>query len=588
MPMRLVLVVATLSSAAMLLPVAPVFAQSSAKDGKLHIHVSPKQAYVFVDGKAIRDGSQTIELPAGTHKIGVYNYGYAAKVQDVQIESGKKTNLDIALEASGDKVAGPFADIEFKGDPRAAVLLNGTTAEYFAGHVDEFDWNWIWHQRLLVKPGTYQVTVTRDGNTIWSGPVTAKAGQQVTVHLDHNGAITTKDWKEGLTLGPQPRFRAGVASATVPIAPPNAQLSAQNTRLSCGQSTNLNWKTADAAGISITNLGDVPAQGDRSVNPTKNTTYELTAMGPGGKATQAVTVNVNTQPTATISLSHPEVHYHQVGDKVEEDGSTTVTWSTSGANSVVVDPINSHAITGSETIEAKPKQTSVGPINENITYTLTASNACGGTTTQTAMLHVTGSIEPPPPITIASVFYPTNYPRPKHAKVGLVSSEESVLSHLATNFQNYTQYQKKAKLTLVAHADIRGSKKYNKALTERRAEAVKDYLVAHGLSPDIISTRAMGKNQQLDMKKVEMLQTKNPHQPEKWMKHDKKATWLAYNRRVDIVLEPQGQQSAEIYPDNAPDARILWTRKEPSLKRVEEAGKTSVSVAQVAADPAGK
>jgi hypothetical protein len=193
MRMRLVLLVAMFFSAALLFQAAPVFAQSSANNGKLHIHVSPKQAYVFVDGKAIRDGSQTIELPVGTHKISVYNYGYIDKVQDVQIESGKKTDLDVTLQVSGDKVAGPFADIEFKGDPRAAVLLNGTTPEYFVGHVDEFDWNWIWHQRLLVKPGTYQVTVTREGNTIWSGPVTAKAGQQVTVHLDRNGAITTKD-----------------------------------------------------------------------------------------------------------------------------------------------------------------------------------------------------------------------------------------------------------------------------------------------------------------------------------------------------------------------------------------------------------
>lgn len=588
MQMRLVLVVATLSSAAMLLPAAPVFAQSPAGNGKLSIHVSPKQAYVFVDGKAVRDGSQTIELSPGSHNIGVYNYGYTEKVQDVQIEGGKKTNLDVTLQAKGDKVSGPFADLEFKGDPRAAVLLNGTKPEYFVGHVDEFDWNWIWHQRLLVKPGTYQVTVTREGNTIWSGPVTAKAGQQVTVHLDRNGAITTKDWKQGLTMGPQPRFHAGVASATVPIAPATAQLSAQNTSLSCGQSTNLNWKTADAASISITNLGDVSAQGDRSVSPTKNTTYELTAMGPGGQATQDVTVDVKTQPTATISLSNPEVRYHQVGDKVEEDGSTTVTWSTSGANSVVVDPLNSHAMTGSETIGAKPKQTSVGPVNENISYTLTASNACGGTTTQTATLHVTGSIDPPPPITIASVFYPTNYPRPKHPKAGLVGSEERVLTNLANNFENHEQYQKNAKLTLVAHADVRGSKKYNEALSQRRAEAVKDYLVSHGLSASLITTRAMGKQQQLDMKKVEALQAQNPHKAEKWMKHDKKATWLAYNRRVDIVLEPQGQQSAEIYPDSAPDARVLWARKEPSLKRVEKASKTSVNVAQAQANPAGK
>ncbi len=42
----------------------PASAQSVT--GKLKIHVSPKQAYVFVDGKAIRDGSQTIVLNTTT------------------------------------------------------------------------------------------------------------------------------------------------------------------------------------------------------------------------------------------------------------------------------------------------------------------------------------------------------------------------------------------------------------------------------------------------------------------------------------------------------------------------------------------
>ncbi|HEX2663724.1 MAG TPA: OmpA family protein [Candidatus Acidoferrum sp.] len=588
MRMRLVLAVAVFSSAALLFEAAPVFAQSSTNNGKLHIHVSPKQAYVFVDGKAVRDGSQTIDLSTGSHKIGVYNYGYMDKVQDIQIASGKKTDLDVTLVPSGDKVSGPFADIQFKGHPRAAVLLNGTTPDFFVGHVDEFDWNWIWRQRLLVKPGTYQVTVTREGNTIWSGPVTAKAGQQVTVDLDRNGAITTKDWKQGLHMAPKPRFHAGVASATVPIAPATAELSGQTKNLACGQSTDLRWKTADAASIAITNLGDVEAQGDRPVSPTKTTTYELTALGPGGKATEDVTVDVNTEPTARISLGQPDVRYHQVGDKVEEDGRTTVNWSTSGANSVDVQPINSHSISGSETIEPKLKQTTVGPVNENITYTLTASNACGGRTTQTATLHVTGSIDPPPPITIASVFYPTDYPQSRHPKVGLVSSEQGMLSNLAKNFENYTQYEKNAKLTLVAHADVRGSKKYNQKLSERRAEAVKAYLEAHGLSADLISTRAEGKERQLDRKRVEMLQANNPEKPETWMRRDKRATWLAYNRRVDIVLEPAGQQSAETYPDDSPDARILWASKEPSLKRVEAAAKTAVSVARTHSNPVGK
>ena len=196
--------------------------------GKLKVHVEPKQAYVFVDGKAIREGSQTIKLAPGSHNVSVYNYGYEPKTEGVRIDAGKKADLNIALQSSGDKVAGPFAEIEFKGDPRAAVLLNGQTPAYFVGHVDEFNWDWIWHQRLLLKPGTYQVTVTREGNTIWSGPVIAKAGQHVTVYLDRNGQTKTQEWKAGLAMGPQPRFKVGIASATVPIAPVSAQLSAQN------------------------------------------------------------------------------------------------------------------------------------------------------------------------------------------------------------------------------------------------------------------------------------------------------------------------------------------------------------------------
>lgn len=47
-----------------------------AQDGKLKIKVTPKQAYVFVDGNAIREGNQSISLPAGKHTVVVANYGY--------------------------------------------------------------------------------------------------------------------------------------------------------------------------------------------------------------------------------------------------------------------------------------------------------------------------------------------------------------------------------------------------------------------------------------------------------------------------------------------------------------------------------
>src|SRR6201997_125053 len=479
-------VIATLFSAISYLCAVPAFAQSSQETGKLKIHVNPKQAYVFVDGKAIRDGSQTIELAAGDHKVDVYNYGYLAKTENAHIGAGEATDLRVNLQSSGDVVAGPFADIEFKGDPRAAVLLNGQTPKYFVGHVDEFDWNWIWHQRLLVKPGTYQVTVTREGNTIWSGPVTAKAGEQVTVYLDRNGETKTKEWKEGLTMPPQPRFHAGIASATVPVAPVTAQLQAQSANLSCGQATDIAWKSTDAADTAITGIGQVPDHGDRNVTPAHDATYVLTAKGPGGEAVRSVTVHVDAMPTATVALSQPEIRYHKIGDKVVEQDKATVNWSASNANSSRIEPFDSNAMSGTRTVIADPKQTSMGPINESRTFTFTAANACGGQTTKTATLHVVGSIDPPPSATLLSVFYPTAYPTRRHPRVGLLEDEKLNLDSIATQFKNFGLFEHNARLVVVGYADVRGSQKYNLALSQRRATLIKNYLVAKGVPADEI------------------------------------------------------------------------------------------------------
>ncbi|MGB7281505.1 MAG: OmpA family protein [Candidatus Acidiferrum sp.] len=566
-----------LFSAAFVLSVSSSFAQSASETGTLKIQVTPKQAYVFVDGKAIRDGSQSIALAAGDHKVGVYNYGYLPKLEKVHIGAGEKTDLVVRLQSSGDVVAGPFADIEFKGHPRAAVLLNGQTPAYFVGHVDEFDWNWIWHQRLLVHSGTYQVTVTREGNTIWSGPITAKAGQQITIYLDHDGKTKTKEWKEGLNMPPQPRFHAGIASATVPVAPVTTQFTAQNSNVACGQNATLNWTSENAIDTSISGIGEVPTYGDRTVSPTGKTTYVLTAKGPGGDSTQSITVDVNIQPTASISLSKPEVTYKKVGDKVVEQGSTTLDWSTSHANSALVSPLGSESMSGSRTVTANPKSDSIGPVNEDETYTLTATNACGGTTTKTATFHIVGSIEPPPPVTLASLFYPTAYPTRRHPKAGLVASEKKQLIDIAAHFKAYEPYDHKGNLLILAHADIRGPKRYNQSLSERRAVLIKDFLVAQGVPADKIEIRADGKEQQLAMQKVAALQSQDPEKPAKWEARHRKTTWLAYNRRADIILEPRDILSAEDYPNDVTYVRLLWQRPEPSLKKIQMAGKLPAS-----------
>jgi OmpA family len=389
-------------------------------------------------------------------------------------------------------------------------------------------------------------------------------------------------------MGPQPRFRAGIASATVPIAPVTAQLTAQSNAVACGQSTQLNWNSANAVDTSVNNLGSVPANGDRSVSPMQTTTYELTAKGPGGTASQSATVSVDTQPTATLNLIQPEVRYHKIGDKVVEQDSTTLNWTTSNGDAVTITPLGPEAASGSQTILASPKQESVGAINEEVPYTLRTSNACGGTATQTATLHIVGSIDPqpevvPPAIALASLFYPTDYPKSNHAQIGLVASEQQKLNSAASQFKVYEQYDHMATLVVVGQADIRGPENYNQALSQRRAERVKSYLVSQGIAGDKIQTRADGKDKQLDKAEVLGLQSADSQKPEKWMSQRPETTWLAYNRRVDIILMPGGQQSTKAYPNDASDARVLWERTVPSLKAVESAsqGKPGNEQAQV-------
>jgi hypothetical protein len=571
------------AAVALLMVAAPATAQSGMQTGRVRVQVEPKQAYVFVDGKAIRDGSQTLVLDAGEHIIGVYNYGYAPEVRTVNVSANQTVHMDVVLHERGAAVSGPFGDIDFKGHPRAAVLLNGTTPAYFVGHVDEFDNSWLWHQWLLVRPGTYQVMVTEKGRTIWTGPVAVQAGQRIVVDLNNGGRMTTKVFATGLTLGARPRFDAGLASAMVPVAPVTAQLAASAPEMGCGQSVDLKWTTADAAETSISEIGPVPPDGARPVNPERTTTYELVAKGPGGEAIQRATVAV-AAPTAALTLSPSEVHFHQVGDEIVTQEPATLSWSTSNGKSITIDPLGAVPPSGRQVVEPTAGTSAEGPIDRNVVYTIKVADACGEMAIGTATLHVVGSVDPAPPVTLASVFYPTAYPEPSHPRVGLVASEERVLSDAAAAFKKNEQYDHKDKLVVVGHADVRGPASYNMALSRRRAAAVKAYLVSQGIPADRIEIRADGKQKELTIAEVQQLQAMDTQHPPKWMSTVNDATWLAYNRRVDLILEPTGQRSVEAYPNAAPEARLLWERRIPPEKAIVAASQ----MARLNAQPAGR
>jgi hypothetical protein len=100
-------------------------------------------------------------------------------------------------------------------------------------------------------------------------------------------------------------------------------------------------------------------------------------------------------------------------------------------------------------------------------------------------------------------------------------------------------------------------------------QRVKDFLVSQGIAADKISTAAYGKEKPLDKSTVSDLQSRNPNKPPEKRVRNAHATWLAYNRRVDIVLVPTNAQSERFYPNQAPDSDILWQRPKPPAKAVE-------------------
>jgi len=173
-------------------------------------------------------------------------------------------------------------------------------------------------------------------------------------------------------------------------------------------------------------------------------------------------------------------------------------------------------------------------------------------------------------LALHSVFFATAQPRESHPEGGLAASQQETLTTLATDFKNYLTYKQDAHLTLTGHADSRGSAEFNQALTQRRVDRVKQFLVEQGVPEASIDTRAMGKEQQLTTEQVRSLVEHNTDLSDAQRAQTLRrlnVIVLAQNRRVDITLSTTGQQSVQLYPFNAADAATLLSEHAPAPKR---------------------
>ena len=211
-----------------------------------------------------------------------------------------------------------------------------------------------------------------------------------------------------------------------------------------------------------------------------------------------------------------------------------------------------------------------GPVSVTATCTDSRGLTAQGST------QVTLDSPPPPPVDKAlearlalhSVYFATSMPPPNNPSAGLIASQQGTLMAMATDFKKYLEAKPDAHLILEGHADIRGSDAYHQALSERRVERVRSYLVEQGVPESAIEVKAFGKERNLTLEEVKASIEKNSELNSEERKRALariQIIKLASNRRVDVTLKSAGQTETSVrqFPFNAADALTLIGGRTP-------------------------
>ncbi|HXT27261.1 MAG TPA: peptidoglycan-associated lipoprotein Pal [Candidatus Eisenbacteria bacterium] len=188
-------------------------------------------------------------------------------------------------------------------------------------------------------------------------------------------------------------------------------------------------------------------------------------------------------PPAAPPAARPTVTLQANPTTINKGDATTLNWSSTNATQLTISPeVGAVAPEGS---------TKVTP-PESTTYTVTASGP-GGTADSTVRVTVGSAPPPPPPATNATLeemfmkevqdaYFDLD-------KADIRSDARAAMAKTADFLRNYPQ----VKVVVEGHCDERGSTEYNLALGDRRAAAVKQYLVSLGIGADRMSTVSYGK-----------------------------------------------------------------------------------------------
>jgi len=173
-------------------------------------------------------------------------------------------------------------------------------------------------------------------------------------------------------------------------------------------------------------------------------------------------------------------------DTIEAGKCATLSWSSTNASSASIDQgIGSTDPSGSR--QVCPASTTQ--------YTITAMGEGGTRTTSTTV-----TVNPPPPPPPVPVKEAPKVIDRLVLHVNFDFDKSTVRKADVADLQKAIDFVKKYpgyKIEIEGHTDSVGSEKYNQALSERRAAAVKEYLLKHGMidtQKDMVMTKGYGED----------------------------------------------------------------------------------------------
>jgi len=271
---------------------------------------------------------------------------------------------------------------------------------------------------------------------------------------------------------------------------------------------------------------------------------------------------------------------------VQAGGTVTVHCTCTSPDNVPVSVSNWTATSGTVSGSGDTAtETTTGASPGAVTISATCTDSRGLSSSSSAQINVEA---PPPPspqiaqletrLALHSIYFVTAQPTVQNPRGGLLSSQQKTLVVLAGDFVKYLQAKPDAKLILEGHADPRGTVEYNQALSERRVESTKAFLVEHGVPADNIETKAFGEQHNLSPDEVKASVEANPEltsEERARVLRNMRTIILASNRRVDVTLSTTGQQSVRQFPFNSTDSLTLIGGRESEKAKKPGARKTT-------------